>query len=284
VEGFAVYSKKATPNLETPIILVLGGSTTDGVHNDHSWPEELSKLLAQRKVSGIVVNGGTSGYSSNQELLKLLRDGLEFKPNIIISYSGVNDRGDYGKLPYPMVHPYQRATLKFLTSPAYSPLFPNTIYFLNGILWGSSPVRMSATLGIPTRRTLGQQFERNMILMDAIARASGATFYGIIQPNDYVGSGGQLKGPKKEVISKHYVAKLRNFYGQIRDVPVRLPFVRSFISIFDGEDTTYADDGVHTTLKGDQIIAARVLDLIYADLRGSEITRAPAQSAPCIKQ
>ena len=167
----------------------MGGSTTDPVKFDHSWPEELSKLLAERGISGTVVNGGTAGYSTNQELLKLVRDGLEFKPDIIISYSGVNDRGAWGKPPYPMVHPYQQYILEFLTQPAYSPLFPNTIYLLSQILWGSRPARMTATLGVRSSRTLGQQYERNMTLMAAIARASGATFYGIIQPNAYVGPG-----------------------------------------------------------------------------------------------
>src|SRR5262249_17163111 len=68
VDGFAVYSKKAITRLEHPIILVMGGSTTDGLHSDHSWPEKLSKLLAQKGISGTVVNGATEGYSSNQEL------------------------------------------------------------------------------------------------------------------------------------------------------------------------------------------------------------------------
>jgi hypothetical protein len=69
--------------------------------------EELSKLLTADGYSGTIVNGGTGGYSSNQELIKLIRDGLEFKPDIVISYSGINDMGKYNELPYPMVHPYQ---------------------------------------------------------------------------------------------------------------------------------------------------------------------------------
>ena len=115
INGFAVYGRKEAA-LKHPVILTLGGSTTDGIEFDHSWPEELSKILVEKGINGTVVNGGTGGYSTNQELLKLLRDGLEFKPDIIISYSGVNDRGDYGELPYPMVHTHQRDTLNFLTS------------------------------------------------------------------------------------------------------------------------------------------------------------------------
>jgi lysophospholipase L1-like esterase len=276
IDGFAVYSKRAPAALERPIILALGGSTTDGVRSDHSWPEELSKLLAQRGISGTVVNGGTVGYSTNQELLKLVRDGLEFKPDIIISYSGVNDIERYVKLPYPMVHPYQRYILEFLTRPPY---FPNTIYLLNQILWGSQPARMTATLGVRSRETLGQQYERNMTLMAAIARAGGAKFYGIIQPNAYVSPGGHSRDPEKYMSpGPAYVASVQDLYEQITDIPARLPFVHSFISIFDGEDGTYVRDGFHATLKGDHIIAEKVLDLIYADLSERNTTGVLEQS------
>ena len=57
-------------------------------------------------------------------------------------------------------------------------------------------------------------------------------------------------------------------------MPARLSFVRSFISIFDGEDGTYSDDSIHATLKGDHIIAAKVLDLIYADISERKAERA----------
>ena len=260
IDGFVVYSKSNLPDLEHPIILVIGGSTSDGAWTDHIWPEELSKLLAKKGISGTIVNGGTSGYSTNQELLKLVRDGLEFCPDIIISYSGVNE-DRFSQLPYPMIHPYQRYTLGLLTRPEYSSFFPNTIYLLNRVLWGNR-LRMSEALGVRSSRTLGQQYERNMALMSAIARASGANFYGIIQPNALVGPGGD----SRYLEDVPELRGLRSLYGQIRDVPTRLPFVYSFISIFDGKDGVYTADGIHTTLNGDDIIAEKVLDLIYADL------------------
>ena len=284
IDGFAVYTKRSMGDLQRPVILALGGSTTDGVNYDHSWPEELAKLLIQKGKVGTVVNGGTGGYSTNQELLKLVRDGLTFTPDIIISYSGVNDRGHYGGLPYPMVHPYQRRTLEYLTQPAHSPVFPNTIYLLGQMLRGNRPGGMTATLGVPNSGSLGQQFERNMALMAAIAHACGATFYGIIQPNAYVsslrqsGTASSIKGTK----GAKYVSELKDLYGQINHVPERVPFVYGFTSIFDGEDQVYKDDGVHTTLKGDRVIAEKVLDLIDSDLT-SRKTGAAAQNHKACK-
>ena len=129
-EGFAVYSKKVPAELDHPIVLTLGGSTTDAVRSKNTQlAGGVCRSYWQKGISATVVNGGTGGYSTNQELLKLVRDGLEFKPDIVISYSGVNDRGKYSELPYPMVHPYQRYMLNssldpnirrfFLTQPIY---------------------------------------------------------------------------------------------------------------------------------------------------------------------
>jgi hypothetical protein len=57
---------------------------------------------------------------------------------------------------------------------------------------------MTFTLGVRSSEALGQQYERNMALMAAIARASGATFYGIIQPNAYVSPGEESRDPEKK--------------------------------------------------------------------------------------
>jgi lysophospholipase L1-like esterase len=277
IEGFTVYSKKPLAGLAHPVILTMGGSTTDSARGDHSWPEELSKLLAERGLSATVVNGGTSGYTTNQELLKLVRDGLEFKPDIVISYSGVNDRGENSELPYPMVHSYQRYLLEFLTRSQYSPLLPNTVYLTRKILAGKPPRRTESTLGVPSSRTLGQQYEKNLVLMDAIARASGATFYGIIQPNAYVDPRGEPRTPRnlRKPKPAEYVSQLQDLYGQISDLPARHPFVHSFLPIFEG-DGLYQRDGIHATLNGDHLVAEKVLDLILPELSASQTSERAA--------
>ena len=168
VNGFAIYSKRPLPKLERPVILVLGGSTTDGVWSGHSWPEELAKLLVNHGISGTIVNGGTDGYSTNEELLKLIRDGLEFRPEIIISYGGANDRGVYSKLPHPMVNSYQRQILERLTQPNYSPLFPNSMFLLKKLFLEHFHHPMSYTLGVSSSLTFSQQYERNLVLMHTL--------------------------------------------------------------------------------------------------------------------
>jgi hypothetical protein len=82
--------------LERPIIVCLGGSTTDpflqiNLPNGNlleiatgSWAEELARIMDHKKIQGTVFCGETSGFRTAQDLIKLLRDVLEIKPDIVI--------------------------------------------------------------------------------------------------------------------------------------------------------------------------------------------------------
>src|SRR5262249_27994290 len=111
LDGFVVYGDPSK-GLQRPIILTLGGSTTAGVQFPNSWPEQLARMLKERNIPGTVINGAIGGYTSSQELLKLIRDGLEFQPNIVITLNGVNDALNYGLPGHLMVQPYQENVMK----------------------------------------------------------------------------------------------------------------------------------------------------------------------------
>jgi len=87
VPGFAVYGDPDAPDALR--IVALGGSTTDPL-DPGNWPRALQRLLANQGVPAVVFNGGVSGYSSNQELLKLIRDALPLEPDLVLSLSGIN--------------------------------------------------------------------------------------------------------------------------------------------------------------------------------------------------
>lgn len=71
-------------------IAVLGGSTTDGeLYPFRSWPECLSDRVDQDYIS--IYNYGVSAYSSGQELIRLLRDIICQKPDLVLAFNGVND-------------------------------------------------------------------------------------------------------------------------------------------------------------------------------------------------
>ena len=83
--------------IQKPIILTLGGSTTSGFYQSLSdgdtYPKELADL-AQNEY--FVLNGGVGGYTSLQELLKFMRDGPRIKNlELVISLNGINEVSNY---------------------------------------------------------------------------------------------------------------------------------------------------------------------------------------------
>lgn len=86
--GIHIYGENQRGDFK---IAVLGGSTTDSAIDSHvcPWTEIMYKKYCH---SGITIfNGGTSGYYSGQELVKLKRDILKLNPDMVIVYDGYND-------------------------------------------------------------------------------------------------------------------------------------------------------------------------------------------------
>jgi lysophospholipase L1-like esterase len=77
-------------------IVALGESTTFGCTlnpEDRPWPEWLEEIIA-RKLSPTrrveVINAGVASYTLENNVDRLARDILPLKPDLIISYHGVN--------------------------------------------------------------------------------------------------------------------------------------------------------------------------------------------------
>jgi hypothetical protein len=108
---FVVYNNNINPG---KAILVLGGSATDGLFykfaNKKTWPYYLNEKLIQNNLNDYrVYNGGVGGYSSSQELLKLIIDGQRIKEDVkyVISFNGSNDMPGYtGTREYENLLPY----------------------------------------------------------------------------------------------------------------------------------------------------------------------------------
>lgn len=72
-------------------IVTLGGSTTaDTAYRGKSWPQCLFDELKHDR-EAVIYNAAVPGFNSCQELLKLLRDVCALRPDLVISFSGVND-------------------------------------------------------------------------------------------------------------------------------------------------------------------------------------------------
>lgn len=79
-------------------IVCLGGSTTFGGERDaETWPAMLEARLHARGVNAEVVNLGVDMAASPTSLINLELVGLRYRPDLIISYDGVNDSLLIGK-------------------------------------------------------------------------------------------------------------------------------------------------------------------------------------------
>jgi lysophospholipase L1-like esterase len=264
-DGFVIYAKEIK-DIQHPVILALGGSTTDGVKYGHSWPEELSKLLIKNGVSGTVINGGVGGYSTSQDLIKLVRDGLEFKPDIVISYSGINDRGEYGELPYPMVHTYQRELFKSIvdTNSSRPKYMVSTITLLKNMTNTQSASDLNFTFGVESQGSYAEQYTRNIELMHAISTSQGADFFAFIQPVAFYNS---IHNSSEISKGEGYKNMVLDLYDQIAVLPDRLEFVYDATQILEQDSDVYKEDGVHLTENGDKVVANYIFRQIEPVLR-----------------
>lgn len=85
--GLAVFGTNQRNDYK---IAILGGSTaTSGYYRFKSWPEILHEKYCKDNVT--VINGAVESYTSAQELIKLMRDIVCLKPDLVIVYDGNND-------------------------------------------------------------------------------------------------------------------------------------------------------------------------------------------------
>jgi lysophospholipase L1-like esterase len=263
VGGFVVYSDSYSgpSELERPVILTLGGSTTDGAKYGHSWPEHLAKRMAREGLPGTVVNGGTGGYSTTQELFKLVRDGLVFEPDLVISYSGVNDRGDYNEERHPMVHPYQARLFNGLVQPpGSSPVMPSTVKALTLITNPNLTSTFDLNFGPEFETTLSNLYEQNVLLMKAVSEARGSDFMAFIQPYRYLDTSeiANLENPKRRA----YAEKIVVLYDELSHLPDAYEFVVDARYILADHPELFKNDGTHLTDEGDRFVS----DFIFSNI------------------
>ena len=212
--GFVAFTDKKKLDSSRPIIVTLGGSTTDSLQFEDSWPEALSNILKSKDIPWTVVNGGVGGHSTSQELIKLLRDAIELNPYLVIAYNGINDLNNWSKLPYPMIHPYQDRILNFVVNQnlGRSQMYlPNLLYFFKNALNPELAARSvhSIERGLKTTKSTGEFYLRNHELMYAICSSQGIKYLGVLQPvigigrNDTTGvyprNTQYFKGPKGDL-------------------------------------------------------------------------------------
>ena len=187
IPGFVLYG--APLGTAEVTIAVLGGSTTDPIvmsdREDidwHTWPLFLWNLCDEAGLTCTILNGGVGGFTSSQEPMKLVRDVLPAKPDIVISLNGINEWyffDDGLNRKYTFVSHFQRDTLRRIsgvghdTATAFRPflnsVLPNMVNLVRSILHRLGLYRNSTKQEAVKHNSCLEWAERDVIAQEARA-------------------------------------------------------------------------------------------------------------------
>ncbi|MES2905688.1 MAG: SGNH/GDSL hydrolase family protein [Pseudomonadota bacterium] len=108
-------------------ILFLGGSTTF-----QPWPYLVGDLLKRQTSKNIrVINAGTGGYTSQENIADLVTSGFVYQPDMIVAYLPINDIYHASRWPnFKRDYTHFRTALRFemrnstLTQPSFAAIWP----------------------------------------------------------------------------------------------------------------------------------------------------------------
>ncbi len=288
---FIWYEKKNNIKNKEPIfILTSGGSTTDGfyqhVSEGYTWPYYLQKIC-EKKYNCQVINGGTGGYSTTQELIKLITyNHLIPKIDYIVSLNGINDirtsRRTSGKIFN--LHPYlSKVQYTMLQEQIWIrqdkiviDIFPNILSLLKYHKYHET--NLNKTTLIDKKKVDSNQkkklledienysiiWEKNLNLMDKTSKVLNSNFISFLQPTmglSYVEVNQNKISKDIEMLNKfidsnlHYETNL--FYKVIRDKCVKIDFCIDISEIAPPGDNLFSDPRHHNS-KGNKIIAEKI--------------------------
>lgn len=255
IPGFIRFTKETKPDWVTFRILTLGGSTTDAtLVNIKSWSEYIFEMCNGMEGYNIeVYAGGMASYTSTQEMRKLIRDVLEISPNLVLSYSGVNDAlsDDYYQPEYPMCLKYEVDNIKSYIQEGH----------IFNTLMNMSPIE-KYTLGLKSGSNLAQHWIKCERIMHTICKEFGIKFYGFLQPYNYNNG--------ISFVSFEKMMKAQGFFDEVRENLANVPdndYLIDFTQIFKGEENVFFDF-CHVYEKGNRIIARKIMPYILKSIGG----------------
>ncbi|MCH7908424.1 MAG: SGNH/GDSL hydrolase family protein, partial [Candidatus Hydrogenedentes bacterium] len=221
-------------------------------------------------IPAVVYNGGVSGYSSNQELLKLIRDVLPLEPDIVVSLNGINDLSFRHSVPaHPMVHPYQRRLLESIVHEKSPRIFPNVVtmgrHFVERFVPNLNRIA-GVNYGTYVVTQDHQQWARNVRLMHTISKEFGIAYMCFLQPT--LGTGEYEPNPEDlklmaEANQGHgmFLDRLESFYGEARHVAAESDYIEDFTDLFSGKTGLYRD-ARHPNAEGYALIARSIFNTL----------------------
>lgn len=240
----------ALVNNKKPLrVLITGGSTSDVGLKPANWPTHLQRLLADSGICATLYIGAVGGYSSGQEVLKTMRDGVGLRPDVHISYSGANE----------------------YISPTYVSRQENTFYrkaFAGKSSGWLLPNLLTAVRGIAAdglelyeepHKTPEEFWISNMRLLQGIAAANGYQFIGVLQPLL-----GTANYRQPEIAQQHslYVRANQDFYPTLKKHADTTAYLHNWTAVFDTATGPVFVDDCHLADPYQSTIARQVYLLL----------------------
>lgn len=257
VQGNWVRYPSSIESKDTLVIAVIGGSTTDNVLNPDNWPLKLQRLLNEKGIAVDVYNGAVAGYGSRQELTLAKNYLSHILPDILISYSGVNECINYSRLNNEIVFPPNGAKFKVL---------PNLFKLISKMqIHGNrdSKVQCFSDLG----DDLAVQWMLNMNELHEISERQQVHFISILQPSVVTLNPRKTEFEKEIFVPDHY----EPFYVNVKEHMLKYDFIHDLSNAFDTIANPYSDD-CHVSAKGNEIIAIGVIKILESDFPRLEQT------------
>ena len=271
IEGFEIYGNIA--DTQAIKIVALGGSTTESTYLFiKGWVQYLFELLRKNQIPSIIYGGGIAGYSSSQELLKLIRDVLPLKPDIVLSYSGLNDLYGYPKPSEPIRHgrpfithfqvEFIEQILEKLTAAKFG------LPIMNDLIWDKTGNR-TVYYGLKNNKSSSDVWLENTRIMHSIAKEFKIDFLSFFQPFAFNGfyEENDLQNIiySRRSLSCRYEGYEKWGLPYKEDLQIIIEEIKKhnymfdFSSIFDGYRGIYFDAS-HVYEKGNDIIANKIFD------------------------
>jgi lysophospholipase L1-like esterase len=254
--GFSVYKTPgSSPSIANQIRIVTLGNSTTTPHFAECWPKQLLRIFKAEGLNVKIYNGGVSGYTSAQELLKLVRDVLPLKPDIVISYSGIRDIGFFHSIPgHPFINKFLSRTLSSLPISSFKTKTGKDT--ISGINYGTR-----------SNTTPHENWCANIRMMNAISKEFKIKFYSILQPTLGIGNY-TLSCLERDMLQKfdlsfhnEYMSELNSFYNATRKFAEKTDFITDLVDVFAGHSDIYYDCR-HPNGAGYEIVAKHIRSVI----------------------
>lgn len=241
-------------------ILISGGSTSD-LYYDGSWVRPFSKLVYNQ--CSQIYSTACVGYSSSQELLRLLESISVLRPDIVISLNGINDFAciQSGASLSPFVHNYLHSLFKVLCSANTSSLGST-----------ATPITERELVFVPSNDDFNT-WCANINLMNTLSYVHGSYFFSFLQP--CLGYGPYVPPPNSiedyylgKLLSDKpwYLDKLTSFFDQAKHSCVDFPFVYDLTSSLGLSCANLFQDVRHLNQLGNHKLARSIYDTIKSSV------------------